>query len=326
MTRSDPPPTTGLALSRRLWDLRGRPLLERLGLLESCAVGCIGSTSQNAGLDDAASRDHAWGPHLTFCLFPENWDADHQRLEEAVAAMPDEADGVAWVGGGSAESRRTGVRQVIPFLRGLTGLRERPPDAAAWLPHLDAGSFLGRSWQERLFDAGQGQVFHDPGGRFTALWRDWTAYVPEDIQRALLARSLFRVWNAGPEYNLTRIHARGDPLAFSLCLARFVDEAIALAFILEGRYVPYYKWRVAHFRRLLGVSDQLRYGLDALVAERDTTRQLSLAWEILDSLKSRVLDLFPLPVGDGAKLSWFAHHMRATIQDEAVRQFASLDW
>jgi hypothetical protein len=218
------------------------------------------------------------------------------------------------------------VRQVVPFLRGLTGLRERPPDAAAWLPHLSAGSFLGQSWQERLFDAGQGDIFHDPGGHFTALWREWTAYVPEDVQRALLARGLFRVWNAGPEYNLTRIHARGDALAFSVCLARYVDEVMSLAFTLEDRYVPYYKWRVAHFRRLHGVPERVRRGLDSLVAEHDSARRLALAWDILDALKARILERYPLPVGDGARLSWFAHQMRATIQDEAVCRFASLDW
>ena len=314
----------GLTLSRRLWEVRGRALLEGLGLLERCAVGCVGGTSQNAGLDDAASRDHAWGPYLTFWLFEEDWEREHERLAEAVKAMPDEVDGVGWVDG--SESRRSGVRAVVPFLRGQTGLSERPATTAGWLPYLRGGSFLGRSWQERLFDAGQGTVFHDPGGRFTWLWREWTAYVPVDVQRALLARSLFRVWNAGPEYNLARMLGRGDRLAYALCLARFVDEVMALGFTLSGAYVPYYKWRVAHFRRLAGVPDEIRGGLDTIVGEPSAEMQLQVAREVVALVKEWVLEWFPLDVGEGATMSWFAQRMRASIEDEEVRREASLDW
>jgi uncharacterized protein DUF4037 len=321
---AEPGRESGLALSRRLWEVRGRALLEELGLLERCAVGCVGGTSQNAGLDDAASRDHAWGPYLTFWLFEEDWEREHERLERAVKAMPDEVDGVASTDG--SESRRSGVRAAVPFLRGQAGLKERPKTAAAWLPYLQGGSFLGKSWQERLFDGGQGAVFHDPGGRFTRLWREWTAYVPLDVQRALLARSLFRVWNAGPEYNLARMLGRGDRLAYTLCLARFVDEVMALGFTLSGMYVPYYKWRVAHFRRLAGVPDGLREGLDATVGEAIPERQLEIAREVVVLVKEWVLERFPLDVGEGATMSWFAQRMRASIEDEGVRRQASLDW
>ena len=321
---AEPGRESGLALSRRLWEVRGRELLEGLGLLERCAGGCVGGTSQNAGLDDAASRDHAWGPYLTFWLFEEDWEGERERLGAAVRAMPDEVDGVAAVDG--SESRRSGVREAGSYFRGLTGMRERPETAAGWMAQVAGGSFLGKSWQERMFDAGQGEVFHDPGGRFTRLWREWTAYVPEEVQRALLARSLFRVWNAGPEYNLTRMLGRGDRLAYALCLARFVDEVMALGFTLSGKYVPYYKWRVAHFRRLSGVPEGLREGLDALVGEGVAERQVEVAREVVAVVKGWVLERFPVDVGEGATMSWFAQRMRAGIEDEEVRRRASLDW
>jgi len=324
MTDPSPPPAGyGLHLSRRLFEARGRPLLASLGLLDKCAAGCIGGTSQNAGLDDAASRDHAWGPYFTF-IFPD--DADFQanvaRVREALADVPDEADGVPRVD----SSRRTGVVSAVPFLRGLTGLAEPPATAADWLPHLHRESFLGRRWHERLFDAGQGEVFHDPGGRFTALWRRWTAYVPPDIHRALLARALFRVWNASPEYNLTRLHGRGDWLAYDLCLARFVDEVIQLAFIWHERYVPYYKWRIAHFRRLPYVPTPIRDGLATLLTNPDRAAHLPIATAVVEAIKSLLLDLYHPDVGPDARLAWFAHRVRASIQDDTVRQFASLDW
>ena len=45
---------TTLDLSRR-----GRPLLERLGLLDRCSVVNVGPTLQNARLDDRLLHDHA---------------------------------------------------------------------------------------------------------------------------------------------------------------------------------------------------------------------------------------------------------------------------
>jgi hypothetical protein len=317
---------SGLVLSRRLFEVRGRAVLERLDLLDRCAVGCIGSTSQNAGLDDAASRDHAWGPYLTFFLFEEDWAASHERLQEAVQEMPDEVDGVRWVGYGGPTPRRTGVCSVLPFLRSITGFQRRPQTSQEWLPYLTRASFLGRRWTERLFDAGQGEVFHDPGGRFTALWREWTAYVPPDVHRALLARGLFRLWNAGPEYNLARSHGRGDPLAFSLCLARFVNEVLELAFTWNGRYVPAFKWRAAHFRRLPLLPPVVRHGVEALCAARDVQAQLTTAHEIIRAVKALLLDRYQPQVAPEAQLSAFAHAIRASIEDEAVRQHASLDW
>lgn len=59
-------PIKGLELSRRLFEQRGRPLLQQLNLFNVCAVGCFGGTSQNANLDDDWSRDYMWGPYLTF--------------------------------------------------------------------------------------------------------------------------------------------------------------------------------------------------------------------------------------------------------------------
>jgi hypothetical protein len=166
---TDSPSTAyGLHLSRRLFEQRAQPLLQDLGLLEVCAAACVGSTSQNAGLDDASSRDHSWGPYLTLIFIDDGAAQAHgPRLREALAGMPEEVDGVTRVDA----TRRSHVASAVPFLRSLTGLSDPPPTAADWLPYLHRESFLGRRWHERLFDAGQGQVFHDRDNQFRTLWR-----------------------------------------------------------------------------------------------------------------------------------------------------------
>ena len=90
----------GLELSRRLFEQRGYPLLQRLDLLDLCAVGCFAGTSQNAGLDDDWSRDHIWGPYLTFVLEGEAYEKHSSALEKAIAKddsdHPKSSNGMYW--------------------------------------------------------------------------------------------------------------------------------------------------------------------------------------------------------------------------------------
>jgi len=159
-------PRSGLALSKRLFETRGKDLLARLDLLDRCSVGCIGGTSQNACLDDEVSQDHIWGPYLSFFLPEDAWEAHHEWLEQAVQEMPDEVDGIRWRGG-AASRRKTAVWEIGAFLRAETGLDARPETARGWLAHITRAGFDGGLWTERLFDAGQGEVFYDPGKQFT---------------------------------------------------------------------------------------------------------------------------------------------------------------
>jgi hypothetical protein len=323
---SDPPTGSGLGLSGKLFQTRGREILERLGLLGRCSVGCFGGTSQNAGLDDETSRDHVWGPHLTFLLRAQDWEEHHVRLERAIDKMPDEADGTRWVGYDGPLPRRTGVWEMNSFLQTLTGLDARPETDREWVAHLGRASFLGRRWTEQLFDAGQGEVFHDPGNQFIELWRHWTAYVPPDIHRALLARSLFRVWNAGPEYNLERARARGDGVSLALCRTRLVEEVLELAFCWNERFVPQLKWRPAHFRRLPICPTDVRKGVESLCESASDEEHLDTASSVVRSIKMLLKDLYHVSADLADPLPAFAHAMRDSIADAEVMSAAALDW
>lgn len=319
-------PDAGLELARKLFESRGRQLLEELNLLNQCTVGCFGGTSQNLRLDDEHSRDHIWGPYLTFLLNEKAWQEHHERLKKAVASMPDEVDGVRWRGYDGPHPRKTGVQEFRPFLQNLTGLEKPPQTDREWLSHLTRVNFLGRTWTEQLFDATQGEVFHDPGQRFTQLWRHWTLYVPPDIHRALLARSLFRIWNAGPEYNLKRAAARRDRAAFELCCWRFMNEVLELAFCWNEQFVPQFKWRVAQFRRLPICPSAIRQGITSLSAAPNEERSLEIAASIVNAIKMLMKDLYHLTPGLKDPLSMFAHAMRNIIEDEHVKNSAPLDW
>ena len=89
----------GLAYSRRLFEIHGREFLESLGLLDVCSVVVRRArTSQNAGMDDAVSRDHMWGPYLTFLLPDRAWRLHGSRLKRALKHLPDRVEQFEWRG------------------------------------------------------------------------------------------------------------------------------------------------------------------------------------------------------------------------------------
>jgi len=317
---------SGLLLSRRLFEERGKSLLEKLGLLDKCSAACLGGTSQNAGLDDQWSRDHIWGPYLTFVLDKDNFEKYGEMLGKALADLPDEVDGVEWRGYGGAQPRRTAVVEMDAFMFLLTGVRSKPYLDREWIPLLSRSSFLGRRWIEQMFDATQGEIFHDPGRQLTGLWRHRTGYVPPDVHRALLARSLFRVWNAGPEYNLLRARARKDTLAYGLCLDRFVNEVIELSFCWNERYPPQFKWRAEQLRRLPMVPIDIVDGLKAIAEAEGEAASFEKAERVVLSVKRVMTDLYHLNADKNELLSRFAREMHDQIDDEELKAATELDW
>ena len=288
-------------------------------------MACIGATSQNAVMDDAVSRDHMWGPYLTFLLPDQAWREHGRRLKRALTHLPDRVEDVEWRGYGGPEPRQTNAYEILGFLSHLTGYRTPPKHDADWLPHVTEQGFLGRRWTERLFDAGQGAVFHDPSDQFRDLWRRFVRYPPPNIQRALLSRALFRIWNAGPEYNLSRAWRRGDMATFAQCRSRFVDEVMEAAFCWNESYVPAFKWRVAHFHRLPDCPAEIREGVLSLAVHPPTEGVLEIADVVTNGVKQFVGNRFSLSAHD-RPLSVYAHEIHAGIVNPAVRQATSLDW
>ena len=314
----------GLELSRRLFEQRGYPLLQRLDLLDLCAVGCFGGTSQNAGLDDDWSRDHIWGPYLTFVLEGEAYEKHSSALEKAIAKMPDEVEGVHWIGYDGPKPRRTDVQEAHALLRLLTGLDGPVDGEEAWIPLIERHGFLGRRWTEQLFDADQGAVFH--GAWFEEMWRDWTKFVPMNIKRALISRSVFRIWNGGPDYNLKRLIARQDRVGVHLCTSRFIDEVMELAFTLSDRFTPSFKWRAAHFQGLPVYSDKTKAAIASLVDENDPVEILSIAKSIESEIKTVLGSMFSIRCERSTPLSMYAQAIRRKIRNRKVKAMTNLDW
>ncbi len=232
----------GLELSRRYFEAYGAPMLKAQfpDWADRLAVGLVGSGSECFGFDDEVSQDHDFEPG--FCIFlPEEDELDRRtefRLERAYAALPKEFLGFSRPRLSPVGGNRRGVIRLGDFLEARTGSRDGSLSPERWL----------RLEEQYLAEIVNGALFWEGDGVFAAL-RARLSRQPHDVRCKKLAGNLLLMAQAG-QYNYARCLAHGEPAAAQLAVGEFVRRAIAAIFLLNDRYLPYYKWQFRALRQL----------------------------------------------------------------------------
>ncbi|MBQ6550100.1 MAG: DUF4037 domain-containing protein [Lachnospiraceae bacterium] len=230
----------GLALSRDFYEEYGKPLLtERFPeLLDRISVGLLGAGSEVLGYDDALSEDHDFTPD--FCIFLPGEDVISRReaflLERGYNSLPKEYKGVKRAVLSPAGGARRGVLRLSDFLTEKLGVPDGELTIEQWL----------QIPSQYLLEVTGGELFYDGSGEFSAI-REKLACYPEDVRKKRLAGHLVMMAQAGT-YNVFRCLAHKEPAAAQLAVTEFVTEALESFFLLENRYLPYYKWRFRALR------------------------------------------------------------------------------
>lgn len=246
--------TGGLSISCRYWQTFGLPGLEKNfpQLLPHVAAGLLGEGSECLGFDDDLSRDHDWGPG--FCLWvPDHlYETHREPLSRWYASLPRKFEG--WPVKTTAD--RVGIFSYSGFFAKFLG--RIPETSLDWL----------RLPEQYLSVATAGEIFYDPAGNFTAL-RNTLLICPEQVRRKRLAARCVAMMQSG-QYNYPRCLQRGDQFAAALALNEFVMAASSAVFLLNGRWMPFYKWipramaQLPHLRELSPLLSEL------LAAPEDT--------------------------------------------------------
>lgn len=223
----------GLDLSRDFYENCAVPLLAREvpDLVPRLAVGLAGEGSECFGFDDEYSRDHDWGP--AFCLWmPEaELAVGLPRLEAVLAQLPPSYAGFSTRMRPECRLDRVGPLSIESFYAKFTRLPHAPITWQQW-----------RQIPEHfLATCTNGAVFRDELGRFSAIRQTLLDFYPEDIRLKKIAARCMSMAQAG-QYNLPRSLRRGDQVAAMLSAARFAEQALSMAFLLNRRYMPFYKW------------------------------------------------------------------------------------
>lgn len=232
----------GIEISKAYFEEYGQPMLEKdfHNVLPYLCVGMVGSGSDCYGFDDEISRDHDFEPG--FCIFiPDEEIIDRRTeflLERAFAKLPKEFMGlkrslVSPVGG-----RRNGVIKFSEFYTNKIGCSDGNLSVHDWLT-------VPESY---LFEATNGEIFFDNYGKFTEI-RNRIMNMPEDIRLKKLAGNLLLMAQSG-QYNYSRCLSHGETGAAQLAVIEFVNAAMKTVYLLNKKYMPYYKWSFRAMRSL----------------------------------------------------------------------------
>lgn len=231
----------GIELSKAYFEEYGKPMLEKdFGEhLDRIAVGLVGHGSECFGFDDEISLDHDFEPGFCIWLTDEDEQSFGFRLFRTYSKLPREFMGVKCLDRSAMGAKEKGVRTISEFYRAYTG-RSGAPEC----------------WQDWLYtpshyfsEATNGEVFCDPLGEFSRIREIIKNGMPEDVRLKKIASCALRMAQSG-QYNYKRCIAHGELGAARLALGEFAKNAAELAFLLERRHAPYYKWIFRAMREL----------------------------------------------------------------------------
>lgn len=270
----------GLELSRAFFEECGKPMLEAefADTLPYLAAGLFGSGSECFGYDDETSRDHDFEP--AFCLFLPGEDVVDRRtaflLERAYSKLPREFMGFRRSLNAPVGGARHGVLRTAEFFTQKIGSGDGLLSVSDWL----------RVPEYALAECCNGALFFDRCGEVSAI-RERLSRYPHDIRCKKLAGNLLLMAQSG-QYNYARCLAHGETAAAQLAVNEFVNAALAVIFLLNERYLPFYKWRFRALRQLPLLSENGRV-LEYLLCtpnDEDTSMEKQ---QLMEELASEVI-------------------------------------
>ncbi len=303
----------GLELSKAYYLEYGEPMLKESfpDILSHLAIGLVGSGSECFGYDDEISRDHDFEPG--FCIFlPDEETLDSKTafsLERAYAHLPQEYMGVQRNRIRPVGGNRNGVMRRDAFYLSKCGS--------------PTGDLTDEQWlltpESALLEAVNGEVFYDGDGLFSKI-RERLSYYPEEIRLKKLAGYLLTMGQAG-QYNYQRLLKRGETGAAQLAIHTFTDAALHVIFLLNRRYMPYYKWQ---FRALSDLQElsELSESLEYLISSDNDENRRRLKTEMIEDIALLVIKRLKeegLTDADCADLEKHAYSVNDRIRNEKIR-------
>lgn len=217
---------SGLELSKCYYETYGKAMLKEQfpEYADRVAAGLVGHGSECLGFDDMWSKDHDFGPGFCLWLTEEDYEKVGQKMQEAYEALPKAFMGYPARNTSKRGGGRVGVLSIPGFYEEFTG-------NGAWSEMED----------EKLAMAVNGAVFDDPLGEFSAIREQLQNGMPFAVWKRRLANAVALTAQAG-QYNYGRCKKRNDIVAANLALDEFVREGMRTAYLLNRKYMPYYKW------------------------------------------------------------------------------------
>lgn len=299
----------GLELSEKIYYEYGEKMIkENFADVEKyLAVGLAGSGSECFGFDDELSQDHDFEPG--FCIFiPDEIDSKTEfQLERAYAKLPKEFMGYTRSPLNPVGGNRHGVIRISRFFEEKTGSKTADIPTVGWF--CIAEQFPA--------EATNGKIFCDNLGMMTHL-REKVAYMPDDVRLKKLAGNILLMAQSG-QYNYPRCIKRGETAAAQLAVGEFVNTALKVIFLLNKKYIPYYKWTfraLKDLQKLSGLYGDLEYLISSDNSQAEKKQEIieKISACVIDELKAQELTKISSP-----NLEPHAYSVNDKIKDGEIR-------
>lgn len=313
----------GLELCEQFYEEYGvRMIHEKFPEYEDkIAVGLVGEGSECFGFDDSFSKDHDFGPGFCMWVTGETYETIGASLQEEYEKLPKTYKGIERLK--TAQGRkRCGVWKIDDFYRYFLGLGHLPKTENEWLC----------VEEEMLAEVTNGRVFKDEEGIFST-YRDYLLqYYPDSVWYKKIAQEMALFSQTG-QYNYFRMAERQDKLAASVIIHRFTEHAMKLAYLLNRKYAPYYKWQsrgMQYFTRLSDIHEKLEKLLDLAAKEKYAECR-----ELIENIAGRFLEELKvehLIEGEDTYLEHYAAQLANRTEDQNkskedyVEEIVRLEW
>lgn len=303
----------GIELSELFYREYGEPMLkERFAeYLPFIAVGLTGCGSERFGYDDCISCDHDF--EAGFCVFlPDESLVDRKTefaLERAYSKLPCEFMGVKRAQISAVGGNRYGIMRISDFLLEKTGSPDGELSLKQWL----------FTPEQSLAEATNGKIFYDGLGVFSKI-RKTLEYMPENVRLKKLAGELLMMGQSG-QYNYLRCVARGESGAAQLAVIQFVSSAMHVIFLLNKKYMPYYKWSFRALRELDKLSE-LSFDLEYLISSGNSECEVAQKQIKIERISTEIIKmLLEQGISDFCEneLEGHAYAVNSKISDAELR-------
>lgn len=300
----------GLEEARKFYEEAGAEMISRnFGYFENrIAVGLVGHGSECFGFDDQTSRDHDFETGFCIWLTKDDEEKIGFRLMRAYDKLVKSVNGER--ADRVVENGFQGVFVTGDFYRRYTGCDGAPKTWQDWL-YTNSAYFA---------EATNGEVFRDDLGEFTKIRNEILHGMPEDVRAKKIGSCSLKAAQSG-QYNYARCLAHGEEGAAMLALFEFVTNAIELAFLLNRKHCPYYKWAL---RSMDGLDKfaELKQPLEYLLtADNDNAGQSvkkAIVEDISLALANEINAQFDLGV-EGGFLEPYAYAIQKRIKNSDIR-------
>ena len=303
----------GIELSELFYREYGEPMLkERFAeYLPFIAVGLTGCGSERFGYDDCISCDHDF--EAGFCVFLPDESLVSRKtefaLERAYSKLPCEFMGVKRAQISAVGGNRYGIMRISDFLLEKTGSPDGELSLKQWL----------FTPEQSLAEATNGKIFYDGLGVFSKI-RKTLEYMPEDVRLKKLAGELLMMGQSG-QYNYLRCVARGESGAAQLAVIQFVSSAMHVIFLLNKKYMPYYKWSFRALRELDKLSE-LSFDLEYLISSGNSECEVAPKQIKIERISTEIIKiLLEQGISDFCEneLEGHAYAVNSKISDAELR-------